>query len=176
MVLMQASRIRLVRAELSPTDDLLYSVICVRVRVVKLTSDTNRQARARRSHQGSSMAIQKRRHSLQRRSTRRYVHSCPCRQAMTRNLPHDDRTTQSPRADSPASGTNGGITGLDFSKVDMEAFESLQPVLEAHIPDRTKGPPIDVSDVADAIVFLASDASKKISGAILPVDEAWSTI
>ena len=67
-------------------------------------------------------------------------------------------------------------TGLDFSKVDMEGFKSLEPVLEAPIPDRSKGPPIDVSDIADAIVFLASDASKKISGAILPVDKAWSTI
>lgn len=64
------------------------------------------------------------------------------------------------------------MTGLDFSKVDTEAFESLQPVLGAHIPDRSKGIPIDVSDVAGAIDFLASDASKKIFGAILPVDKA----
>jgi hypothetical protein len=56
------------------------------------------------------------------------------------------------------------MTALDFSKIDTEAFKSLQPVLNAHTPDPSKGVPIDVSDVADAIVFLASGASKKISG------------
>jgi hypothetical protein len=94
-VLLQASRIRPAYAELSPTDDSVDSVTCVRVRVVKLTSDTNRQARDRRSHQAGSMAIQERRNPLQRCSTRRYVRLCPCRQTTTRNLAYDDRTTQS---------------------------------------------------------------------------------
>ncbi len=30
--------------------------------------------------------------------------------------------------------------------------------------------------IAQVIIFLASDVSKGISGAILPVDKAWSTI
>ena len=75
------------------------------------------------------------------------------------------------------SGTNGGMAaGLDFSKIDTEAFKALKPVLYAHTPVLSKPVPIDVSDVADAIVFLASDASKKISGAVVPIDQAWSTI
>jgi NAD(P)-dependent dehydrogenase (short-subunit alcohol dehydrogenase family) len=49
------------------------TAIWLRACVVNLTSDMNRQARARRSHQASSMAIQKRGHPLQRRSTWRYV-------------------------------------------------------------------------------------------------------
>jgi NAD(P)-dependent dehydrogenase (short-subunit alcohol dehydrogenase family) len=75
------------------------------------------------------------------------------------------------------TGTNGGMaTAVDFSKMDVEAFKVSGPVMQAHAPDPSKEVPIDVSDVADAIVFLASDASKKISGAVLPVDKAWSTI
>lgn len=65
---------------------------------------------------------------------------------------------------------------LDFSKMDMEAYKASEPVLSAHTPDTSKGVPIDVPEVADAIIFLASDTSKKISGAILPVDQAWSAI
>jgi len=65
---------------------------------------------------------------------------------------------------------------LDFSKMDTEAYKGLEPVLSAHAPDPSKGVPIDVSEVAEAVIFLASDASKKISGAILPVDQAWSAI
>ena len=65
---------------------------------------------------------------------------------------------------------------FDFSKMDTEAYKALEPVLSAHTPDPGKGVPIDVSEVADAIIFLASDASKKISGAVLPVDQAWSAI
>ena len=67
-------------------------------------------------------------------------------------------------------------TNVDFSKIDIEAFKASEPVMNAHAPDPSKEVPIDVFDVADAIVFLASDASKKISGAVLPVDKAWSTI
>lgn len=31
-------------------------------------------------------------------------------------------------------------------------------------------------DVAEAIIFLASDHSARISGAVFPVDDAWSTL
>lgn len=65
---------------------------------------------------------------------------------------------------------------LDFSKIDTEAFKALEPVLYAHTPDLSKPVPIDVSDVADATVFLASNVGKKISGAVVPIDQAWSTI
>lgn len=39
-------------------------------------------------------------------------------------------------------------------------------------------PQLDVSpeDVANAIVFLASDEARKINGVLMPVDNAWSAI
>lgn len=35
---------------------------------------------------------------------------------------------------------------------------------------------IRAEDVAQAIIFLASGHSPRISGAVLPVDDAWSTL
>lgn len=52
-------------------------------------------------------------------------------------------------------------------------------VIGLHSPSDSQGvPQLDVSseDVANAIVFLASDEAKKINGVLMPVDNAWSTI
>lgn len=48
-----------------------------------------------------------------------------------------------------------------------------------HTPSDAHGvPQVDISseDVANAIVFLASDEAKKVNGILMPVDNAWSTI
>jgi NAD(P)-dependent dehydrogenase (short-subunit alcohol dehydrogenase family) len=37
-------------------------------------------------------------------------------------------------------------------------------------------PIISVDDVARGIAFLASDESKMINGALIPIDNAWSTL
>jgi NAD(P)-dependent dehydrogenase (short-subunit alcohol dehydrogenase family) len=37
-------------------------------------------------------------------------------------------------------------------------------------------PDITTEDIANAILFLASDEAKMINGACLPVDRAWSVI
>lgn len=48
-----------------------------------------------------------------------------------------------------------------------------------HVAKDEEGQPkpvIEPNDVARGIAFLASDEAKMISGALLPVDAAWSTI
>lgn len=48
-----------------------------------------------------------------------------------------------------------------------------------HTPADAQGvPQVDISpdDVANAVVFLASDEAKKINGVLMPVDNAWSVI
>lgn len=55
----------------------------------------------------------------------------------------------------------------------MDAFKTMKPVQLAHMPN---GPTIKPEEVAQVLIFLVSSASSKINGAIIPVDEAWSTI
>jgi hypothetical protein len=52
-------------------------------------------------------------------------------------------------------------------------------VIGLHAPSDAQGVPqlsISPEDVANAIVFLASDEAKKVNGVLMPVDNAWSTI
>jgi NAD(P)-dependent dehydrogenase (short-subunit alcohol dehydrogenase family) len=39
-----------------------------------------------------------------------------------------------------------------------------------------QGPYIKAEEIATTIVFLASDSSLRINGAVVPIDNAWSTI
>lgn len=67
------------------------------------------------------------------------------------------------------------MASVDMSKFDMDAAAKMKPVLDAHQrSDRS-----DISkpnDIAQLLLFLASDASSTISGALIPIDRAWSTI
>lgn len=52
-------------------------------------------------------------------------------------------------------------------------------VIGLHTPSDAQGvPQVDIGpeDVANAIVFLASDEAKKVNGVLMPVDNAWSAI
>jgi NAD(P)-dependent dehydrogenase (short-subunit alcohol dehydrogenase family) len=52
---------------------------------------------------------------------------------------------------------------------------SFRPVHALHtVPG--KKPAIRATDVANAILFLASDEASMINGVSLPIDQAWSTI
>jgi NAD(P)-dependent dehydrogenase (short-subunit alcohol dehydrogenase family) len=53
------------------------------------------------------------------------------------------------------------------------------PVVQMHVSKDAEGNPVPVvgvDDVARGIAFLASDESKMINGALIPIDNAWSTI
>ena len=59
-----------------------------------------------------------------------------------------------------------------FSNADM-----LRPITDAHIPYKDGQPQLAApEDMVGILLFLASDMSKKMSGAIIPVDNAWSAI
>ncbi|KAL0575653.1 hypothetical protein V5O48_006309 [Marasmius crinis-equi] len=62
---------------------------------------------------------------------------------------------------------------------DMAGFSKLAPVTSLHLPNHGRdgwpksGEP---AVIAEVLLFLASDASAGINGAVVPVDHAWSTI
>jgi enoyl-[acyl-carrier-protein] reductase (NADH) len=55
------------------------------------------------------------------------------------------------------------------------ALNPRRPVWQVH-RDKEGKSDITPEDIANSILYLASDLSTKVSGAILPVDQAWSTI
>ncbi|RAO67772.1 uncharacterized protein BHQ10_003784 [Talaromyces amestolkiae] len=65
---------------------------------------------------------------------------------------------------------------IDRDSFDMEAFETMKPIQLAHMPDQSKGPSITPEEVARVLVFLVSGLSSRVNGAVIPVDDAWSTI
>ncbi|KAJ8069266.1 hypothetical protein OCU04_002928 [Sclerotinia nivalis] len=67
------------------------------------------------------------------------------------------------------------INSMNQEGFDQEANGTWAPVLALHMKPG-EPPNITVSAVAEAILFLASDAAKSINGVALPVDNAWSTI
>jgi len=75
----------------------------------------------------------------------------------------------------PGSVGTGILNSIDQSKVDKEALAELLPVWEVH-RDKEGKSAITPEDIANSILYLASDLSTKVSGVILPVDKAWSTI
>jgi enoyl-[acyl-carrier-protein] reductase (NADH) len=59
---------------------------------------------------------------------------------------------------------------------DMDALKTMALIHQSHSCDRDKGIGLCSEDVANALLFLVSDKSKGINGAIIPIDNAWSTI
>ncbi|KAF2855371.1 NAD(P)-binding protein [Plenodomus tracheiphilus IPT5] len=78
----------------------------------------------------------------------------------------------------------GGVATNIASSVQMEHFDSAGfnsffPIVQLHVSKDSEGTPvpvIGVDDVARGIAFLASDEAKLINGAMIPIDNAWSTI
>ncbi|KAK0213311.1 short-chain dehydrogenase/reductase SDR [Desarmillaria ectypa] len=73
----------------------------------------------------------------------------------------------------------GGVTtNISNTLRDMDIASSMRikPILDVHVNAITGEGMAAPETIAQVIVFLASDPSKGISGTILPVDNAWSTI
>ncbi|KAK0448618.1 short-chain dehydrogenase/reductase SDR [Armillaria borealis] len=73
----------------------------------------------------------------------------------------------------------GGVAtniGNTLRDMDIASSMKIKPVIDVHMNIITGEGIATPETIAQVIVFLASDASKGISGAILPVDNAWSTI
>ncbi|KAF2033402.1 NAD(P)-binding protein [Setomelanomma holmii] len=78
----------------------------------------------------------------------------------------------------------GGVATNIASSVQMNQFDSAGfnaffPTVQLHVSKDSEGTPvpvIGVDDVARGIAFLASDEAKMINGAMIPIDNAWSTI
>ena len=51
-----------------------------------------------------------------------------------------------------------------------------RPVLDVHVKDVTGEGAAEPRLCADVILFLASDLSRGVNGAIIPVDQGWSVI
>lgn len=59
---------------------------------------------------------------------------------------------------------------------DAAAFAALKPVWELHNPAPGEKASISALEVANVILFLASDSSRAINGVALPIDRAWGVI
>lgn len=72
------------------------------------------------------------------------------------------------------------IPSCEFSCISAKVIsDSNSPIVQMHVSKDSEGNPvpvIGVDDVARGIAFLASDESKMINGALIPIDNAWSTI
>ncbi|KAJ0420593.1 NAD(P)-binding protein [Aspergillus carlsbadensis] len=66
-------------------------------------------------------------------------------------------------------------TSGDFARWDQDALKAMRPVHSAHM-DMEIGPTIRAEEVAQTLLFLVSDASQRINGTVIPVDDAWSAI
>ena len=59
----------------------------------------------------------------------------------------------------------------------MDAIAAMKPVQSARVSDDLGfSKPATPEGIANLLVFLASDVSIEVSGVIIPIDHAWSTI
>jgi len=75
----------------------------------------------------------------------------------------------------------GGVStniqsSVDTSKMDQKAWKLMLPVMEVHRGDMSGKVIRPTSQQVAALLFLGSDMSIGINGAILPVDGGWSTM
>ncbi|KIV81302.1 hypothetical protein PV11_03497 [Exophiala sideris] len=68
----------------------------------------------------------------------------------------------------------GGSISMD--DMDQDAYAAIKPVHELHTVWHTGQSSAPPQLLANVLLFLVSDMSAEMSGAIIPVDHAWSTI
>ncbi|EPS35037.1 hypothetical protein PDE_10002 [Penicillium oxalicum 114-2] len=77
----------------------------------------------------------------------------------------------------PGGVATGILNSVDPSRFDPEATSTIKPVLSAVYANRRDGYAMMMPDeVASIIVFMCSDQASRINGAVLPIDDGWSTI
>ncbi|KAM0127219.1 hypothetical protein ACHAO1_009633 [Botrytis cinerea] len=64
---------------------------------------------------------------------------------------------------------------MNKETMDLEAAAVWGSVLALHMKPGEM-PHVTVSEIAEAVLFLASDGARSINGVALPIDNAWSTI
>ncbi|EMR89352.1 hypothetical protein ACHAP3_007632 [Botrytis cinerea] len=64
---------------------------------------------------------------------------------------------------------------MNKETMDLEAAAVWGQVLALHMKPGEM-PHVTVSEIAEAVLFLASDGARSINGVALPIDNAWSTI
>ncbi|KAJ5425433.1 hypothetical protein N7465_000503 [Penicillium sp. CMV-2018d] len=75
----------------------------------------------------------------------------------------------------PGAVATGMINGVKAVDIDKDALASMQPVLAGHLADG-QWPYIGPEEIAHTLIFLASNLSARISGSVIPIDNAWSTM
>ncbi|KAJ5790956.1 uncharacterized protein N7518_007967 [Penicillium psychrosexuale] len=76
----------------------------------------------------------------------------------------------------PGGVPTGIVQASDPSTWDKDALGTMSLIHQAHAADRQKGLGVEAEDIADCLLFLISSQSKRINGAIIPIDNAWSVI
>ncbi|KAL1795602.1 hypothetical protein ACET3X_005826 [Alternaria dauci] len=78
----------------------------------------------------------------------------------------------------PAVPTNirSSMVQENVDQAAMEVYRPVQMVCQGLKRDDLPYGSVGPDDIAQGILFLASDAAKTISGVVMPIDNAWSTI
>ncbi|KAN0106459.1 NAD(P)-binding protein [Hyaloscypha variabilis] len=75
----------------------------------------------------------------------------------------------------PGSIDTNILSTIDKEHFDEDTYSRLQPIWELHNPAGQK-PQTTAGEVANVILFLASDQARGINGVSLPIDRAWGVI
>ncbi|MCJ1297797.1 hypothetical protein MMC08_000585 [Hypocenomyce scalaris] len=65
---------------------------------------------------------------------------------------------------------------IDMKKMDMAAYAKLKPIHDVHLDLDNGAAKPEPELISSMMLYLASDLSVAVSGTIIPVDFAWSTI
>lgn len=76
----------------------------------------------------------------------------------------------------PLGVTSAISSNIDTSAIDFAAVQTMLPIIDSVKVNRPDFELVRAEDVANAIIFLSSDNSARISGVMLPIDDGWSTI
>ncbi|KAL4919454.1 NAD(P)-binding protein [Aspergillus aurantiobrunneus] len=77
----------------------------------------------------------------------------------------------------PGGVSETGIqNSIDLRAADGQATATMKLIYQAHGTDREKGLDVKPENIAECLLYLVSPRSRGVNGAIIPIDNAWSTI